>query len=206
MTRPALAVLESVGGVASLGPLVRILSSEDYSLRLGAAEALAGVLKRSGQALDEQRAEEILHEIQVASRALGELTGLTDERVEQAARSRIAFADALGSIRAPQARRMLLWIAATDRDKRVRVAAAVAYGRALGRTTGLVDVLIEAVQDDEPMLREAAVRGMAREGALTAAPALTHVAERDPDPHVRAEARRAYRMITGLDYKAADGT
>ena len=206
LTAAALSVLEFVGGPKSLSALTKVLAAKDYSLRLGAAQALAGTLGRCWQEVDDQSAETVLHEIQAAARALSEQTGLTDEQIEQAARTRMALADALGSLRVLQARRALLWIAATDRDKRVRVASAVAYGRALGRATDVVDVLIEALGDEDSALRVAAVRGMAREGALTAAPALTRVADADPDAQVRAEARRAYRMITGLDYQTAGGS
>jgi len=60
-----------------------------------------------------------------------------------------------------------------------------------------VENLIRALQDRSPRVREVAVLALGKIKHLDAVPALTTVAENDPDDAVRAAAAEALQAIAG---------
>jgi len=217
---PVLALLGGVGSPDCVAKLSPLLMSEDNRVRVAAARALArlwqGVWQRWHEAIEEgtaaaartakrQRdaAAQQVRALRPALEATLKEKGLSAEDYALRVQWRLALAAALGELKGPAARQLLLWLAANDWEKSVRVAAAVAYGRSVGQPTSVIQALAAALREPDVALRLAAVGTLGREGKLLALPVLREAAENDGAQQVRVAARRAYKKITGMEYPVA---
>jgi HEAT repeat protein len=96
--------------------------------------------------------------------------------------ARYGGAEALGSIRGPKSAAVLEGLLASDKDGRVRQAAASALGRS--GDASAVPALIAALKDASAPTRFAAVRSLGALGSRAAVPALSALL-RDPDASMR---------------------
>lgn len=187
-------------GEPSVGPLVKKLGSDDPAVKKGAivalgrlrnAEAAAALVKLLGE-----RDLVARHYAMVALRGMGpDAYGvLEDALASRNPSTQKAACEILGfarDARAVEAVAALL----DDGDESVRWTAAKTLGAIDGKYA--VANLIRALQDPSPRVREVTVLALGKIGHLDAVPALTTVAENDPDDAVRAAAADALAAIGG---------
>jgi HEAT repeat protein len=187
-------------GKPSVEPLVKVLSSGDAVARKGAvvalgrladAEAAAALVKLlGGQDLVAR------HYAMVALRGMG--PGAYDV-LEEALSSRNpavqkAACEILGFARDAPAVKSVAALLDAD-DESVRWTAAKTLGAIDGKFA--VASLIRALQDPSPRVREVTVLALGKIGHFDAVPALSAVAENDPDDAVREAAADALAAIAG---------
>jgi hypothetical protein len=207
----AKAVLEGLVTFWGHQTLLQALQDQDSNVRIGAAEGLGEVGAEGGvvAALIQALSDEDEPVRKAAAKALasigpekGVVSALMEALEDEDPYVRSGAATALGNMEptAVEAVPALIEALEGDVDADVRGATALALGD-VGREDGVVDALIEALQDEEwnvRLLAACALRNM-EPPAVEAVPALIETLD-DERESVRWAAARALRHISGQDF------
>lgn len=187
-------------GKPSVGPLVKKLGSADPAVkksavvalgRLADVEAAAALVKLLGE-----RDLVARHYAMLALRGMGPeaYDVLEDALASRNPSAQKAACEILGFARDARAIEPVAALLDDD-DESVRWTAAKTLGAIDGEYA--VTNLIRALQDPSPRVREVTVLALGKIGHFDAVPALTAVAENDPDDAVRAAATDALAAVAG---------
>jgi HEAT repeat protein len=113
---------------------------------------------------------------------------------------RYATADALGKMKNKEALESLLKIFSNKEEKEHNLKYVIAIGFRDNKELNAVDALIQALKDDDGMLRFKAAQVLGELKVQEAIKALEEVLKKDPDKTVRRRAARSLEAITGLSY------
>jgi len=187
-------------GKPSVAPLVKALGSSDAVVKRSAIVALGRLADSDAAAALARLLGEsdlaVRHYAVVALRDMGpEIYAHLEEALSSGnPAAQKAACEILGYIREPRAIKPVAALL-DDTDESVRWTAAKTLGAIDGKFA--VQNLIRALQDKSPRVREVAVLALGKIKHLDAVPALTTVAENDPDDAVRAAAAEALQAIAG---------
>ena len=113
---------------------------------------------------------------------------------------RYATADALGKMKNKEALDSLLKVFVNKEEKEHNLKYVIAIGFRDNKELNAVDVLIQALKDDDGMLRFKAAQVLGELKVKESIGALEVVLKKDPDKTVRRRAARSLEAITGLSY------
>ena len=113
---------------------------------------------------------------------------------------RYATADALGKMKNKEALDSLLKVFVNKEEKEHNLKYVIAIGFRDNKELNAVDVLIQALKDDDGMLRFKAAQVLGELKVKESIGALEEVFKKDTDKTVRRRAARSLEAITGLSY------
>jgi len=113
---------------------------------------------------------------------------------------RYATADALGKMKNKEALDSLLKVFVNKEEKEHNLKYVIAIGFRDNKELNAVDVLIQALKDDDGMLRFKAAQVLGELKVKESIGALEVVLKKDPDKTVRRRAARSLEAITGRSY------
>ena len=113
---------------------------------------------------------------------------------------RYATADALGKMKNKEALDSLLKVFVNKEEKEHNLKYVIAIGFRDNKELNAVDVLIQALKDDDGMLRFKAAQVLGELKVKESIGALEEVLKNDPDKTVRRRAARSLEAITGRSY------
>ncbi len=113
---------------------------------------------------------------------------------------RYATADALGKMKNKEALDSLLKVFVNKEEKEHNLKYVIAIGFRDNKELNAVDALIQALKDDDGMLRFRAAQVLGELKVQEAIKALEEVLKNDPDKTVRRRSARSLEVITGRSY------